>query len=103
MLKSSAGEKQRIERGRQDADISHQAAAGGYASSGIGQTHHSGSDTGQADALRPLADREANCTQKLTALGSAQNFTRQKWSVTLNGDVEIIFECHRNYILHRQI
>src|SRR5580700_6233499 len=99
MLKLSAGEKYGIETGGQDADISHQAAAGGYASSSIGQTYHSRSDTGQADALRPWADLKTNLTQKLTALGSAQNFTRQKGSVTLNSDVEIIFERHRDHIL----
>src|SRR6185312_12564223 len=60
-------------------------------------------DAGEADAGGSGGDALADVTQKSAGFGAAQHFAGKQRSVTLDLDVDIVFERERNHVLRGEV
>ncbi len=87
-----------IEARRRRTGLRHNAPDRSDAGAG-GESTAARADSGQTDALRTGQNRSIDAAKNATALRAAQHFTREKRTVALNGNIEVVFEHQRNYVL----
>jgi hypothetical protein len=96
------GDKDGIEAGRGGADGGDDAGAGGDGAA-VGEADGVHIDSSEADALGAGENWNADIAERRAAFGAAEDLALKIRAVTLNGDVEVVFEREGDHIADGEI
>src|ERR1035438_4388658 len=97
-----AGVEAGIQVGRHRTDLTDNAAARTEAGAS-GKPVGVDADSGRADACRSGGDGRVHRAEKPATLGPAQYFPREKGTIALHRDVQVVLQHQGNHVLYGQV